>query len=393
MSTTQQEWMAKLTEAIQKQNKEELERAAKALGAQWADQGKPNWDQGTMRSEWLNQAVLPPKREYLLKVPGGPGVIPMGVQGLLVAPGAVGKSHILTQLALSVASGVRWLGLYEVATPGRVACFMGEEPHDELHRRFHANFGLLKERVKSPRLIAYEQIAARIHPFALQGEDCQLLDREGKHTNFFDRCFEILSKAAEEDPFRCIIFDPLSQFSGIDSENDNAQASRFMSAMGKFAAKLPGKPTVILAHHTGKTARDSGGASVNAARGAGAFSDNARFALNLERIHNPMHRSRVIPGMTRLSVSKNNYGSWSTSTIDGETVNGTTLTAEDDPRFLHALWYDPTHRLHTEYRELIDEARGDKVKIDPEDKALADEIERMQDAPEEQLNFGDLDGA
>src|SRR5262245_66496357 len=87
---------------------------------------------------WFSE--VPRDREWLLKDSraNGRGVLPAGKVGGLIAAGGIGKTMVLTQLALAVAGGFRWLDTFDV-TPGRVLLVLGEEDEEEARRRtYHA---------------------------------------------------------------------------------------------------------------------------------------------------------------------------------------------------------------------------------------------------------------
>lgn len=106
-----------------------------------------------------------------------------------------------------------------------------------------------------------------------------------------------------------IILDPLSRFAGLEVETDSAQATRFVQAIERFTA-VPGRPTVLVTHHTNKTsrregqARSSDSAAATAARGSSALTDGVRWQASLE----PERRYEGAPELVRFNVVKNNYG-------------------------------------------------------------------------------------
>lgn len=82
----------------------------------------------------------PASRTWLLTDPrasraSGDGMLPLGVTGQLIAEGGAGKTMLLCSLAIAVATGTRWLGTIDVATPGRVLLCAGEEDAEEIRRR------------------------------------------------------------------------------------------------------------------------------------------------------------------------------------------------------------------------------------------------------------------
>lgn len=61
-----------------------------------------------------------------------------GTNMVLAAEAKVGKSFAMLDLAISVVAGVPWMDTYEVAAPGPVLCFWGEDDRQEVAARLRA---------------------------------------------------------------------------------------------------------------------------------------------------------------------------------------------------------------------------------------------------------------
>jgi len=331
------------------------------------DTSKPAWaSAGWMPVDWTTEK--PPTREYLFRLPDGPGVVPMGVPAMLVAGGSAGKSHAAIQMALSLATGARWLGLFEPERTGRVALFMGEEPLDEMRRRMFHNAKLLCS--KGP---GREALDGRILPVSTTSLRTDLLGKEGNEGDFYSELKATLTDMVSDgEPWRAIVFDPLTHFAGLDVETDNASAAQLMKLLAALASELPGSPTVLVCHHTTKTTRH-GASNVSAARGSGALTDNARCVLNLEQVPDPQNPTRVFQGLVRLSLSKNNYGSYATGRVNGETINGAYLTRYADHG--GALWFDPASLRLCDFRDAGKHGKS----LAPDVKDMLAEVEQIQD--------------
>ena len=86
--------------------------------------------------EWYT--TKPSPREWLLRDKRtDAGVLPRARVGLLVAEGGAGKTLALCQLAVSLATGVPWLGVFDVPQTGRTLLVLGEETSEECHRRLY----------------------------------------------------------------------------------------------------------------------------------------------------------------------------------------------------------------------------------------------------------------
>jgi RecA-family ATPase len=251
---------------------------------------------------WLT--TEPPERRYLLRLPDGRGLLPLGKVGLLAAAGGVGKTFALTQLALAVASGRPWLETYDVDAEAqeKVLLVAAEEDDEELRRRL---FVSAEAAALSPdeRARAGERLVA----IGAAGFDVSLTDIGGNLTPFAHR----LKTQLEKDIWSLIVLDPLSRFGGVETESDNAMATRLVQALEQLA-KAPGTPAVLMAHHTNKQSRNgksraaTASEDATATRGSSALSDGVRWLARMEE------KSSVEgyhgPQLVTFRVAKNNYG-------------------------------------------------------------------------------------
>lgn len=289
---------------------------------------EPKRDAEPKREPWEGQwtnldgdylARAPQPRDWLLKQ-GAEGLFPAGKCGLLVAPGGVGKTMALAQLALAIASGFDWLGRdggrqgYSVPKRGKVLLVLGEEDREEAHRRLYAAaqnrqaFAFADAAELEHEAFAEErraEAAARITLLTLAGMPCSFISRADRYnepttSSFLDAFRAKLEREAGEEGWRAIIIDPLSRFAGLDAETDNACATRFVQAIEKLAT-VKGHPGIVVSHHTAKVARSDKdfGADAAAARGSSALVDGFRWVANLVRLGD---------GVVRFGVSKSNYG-------------------------------------------------------------------------------------
>jgi RecA-family ATPase len=67
--------------------------------------------------------------------------IAAGDHGMFAAEFKAGKTWAMADLAISVASGTPWLGVFDVETPGPVLLFAGEGGERKIARRFRAVAG------------------------------------------------------------------------------------------------------------------------------------------------------------------------------------------------------------------------------------------------------------
>lgn len=245
-------------------------------------------------------STAPAPRQWLLQRPdeetnrmGNPiGVLPLGKTGLLVAQGGSGKTIALIQLAISVATGRRWLDHYIVPRPGRVLLALAEEDGEELDRRIY-------DIAQSMRLtdLQCRQVADNIVALGLAGEVTSLVVQDGRETVETD-VLTYFRRRLNEGEWSLVVLDTLARFAGGDTEKDSAQATRFIQA-AESLCKTPGRPTVLIAHHTNKISRAEGAAtSASNARGSSALTDGARWVANLEATGD---------GAVKFTITKSNY--------------------------------------------------------------------------------------
>lgn len=246
------------------------------------------------------------------------GALPRGKVALFVSPGGVGKTGLLCQLALAVATGTRWLDTFDVeGGPQLVLLALGEEDADEIMRRLWDAAEALKIR-SNGELLALAEENLRVLP--LYGHDATILTyreeprqgaewppREDEHVPRdlrpcpSDAAQSWMKQMEDAGEPALIIFDPLSRFLSGD-ENDNKIATQHITILEQFT-KLPGKPTVLCAHHTNKGAlADDATSSQASARGASAFVDGARWMAALTKREPLNGRPRC-----EFSVEKTNY--------------------------------------------------------------------------------------
>jgi hypothetical protein len=213
----------------------------------------------------------PPPRKMLFE-----GLLPLGKAAGLVSPGGAGKSQLLLQMGISVASSIPFFG-YEVSRPGSAVLIFAEEDTDELHRRLHNTIKFYED---NGILIDRDLLASRLLLVSVAGQEITFthLDRDGNLCWSPDLNRLLLSLRQCQD-LRLIGVDPVINFYAGD-ENSNTDMMRFMSAMVHIATETGA--TILLSHHTNKAATMTGqGAQAGAARGGSAFTNALRWQANL----------------------------------------------------------------------------------------------------------------
>lgn len=264
--------------------------------------------------DWASSPPLP--RRWLLTRPadvaldGGVevGFLPRGKVGMVAAAGGAGKTMALLQLAVSVATGHPWLGGETVSgfsvpqdAQGHVCLLLAEEDAEEVQRRMIAIKNTLNLDAQQWDLVRKRLL---IRPMA--GEAAQLIEPDGergktRETAFFQELRKRLDERGVN--WSLIVLDPLSRLATAETEVDNHHATRFIATIEKLV-NVRGNPTVLVAHHSNKSARGGVGAgSTNAARGASGLSDGVRWMATLDY---PVIEKSEEPQLT-LSLVKHNY--------------------------------------------------------------------------------------
>lgn len=228
--------------------------------------------------DWLNKE--PPEKEMLLcftNKSGKPqGFLPKGIVAMLAGAGGVGKSHLVTQIAISIITKKPLFGDYYPSKSGAVFLGMGENSIDDIRRIIWKNSKGLNPQEKA---LLSKHLAIR----SFHGIDAAFLDEYGKPSRFYYKLKEELIRTAPAEGWSLLIFDPASRLMGVDAEKDNALATRFISLLEELTEELPGNPTVLFAHHVNKSALNQNEEEQNqsAARGASALTDGCRLQMNL----------------------------------------------------------------------------------------------------------------
>jgi len=243
--------------------------------------------------------IKPTLRKWLLErdsddPPGRTGVLPLGKVGMLAAAGGVGKTMALCQLAVSVATGEKWLGTYHTPNPGRVALLLGEEDEEEVRRRIYNASRVMKLGDEARKLVLQNVTAV-----PLSGTPVALTENDAAGNVQRSAMLEHLhTKLGSVKDWRLIVLDPLARWSGSDAEKDNAAATRFLEAVETLTT-VDGRPTVLVAHHTNKDQSDA-----MAARGVTGIHDAMRWAAGMLDVK-PIEG---LPDRVQFTYAKSNYG-------------------------------------------------------------------------------------
>ena len=224
-----------------------------------------------------------------------------GTVGALVAPGATGKSFFALEAVMSVACSVAGgdlIGLAPAHT-GRVVYLAGEDPPPALVRRVHAIGQYLNT-------AAREAIAEHLTLVPIMGKRLNLMNSQ--------HLASIIEFCAGT---RLIVLDTLSRMHNLD-ENSNGKMARLVATLEHIAVST--SAAVLYLHHVNKgSARDGQLDQQQAARGASALIDNARWCGYVAKMteqesellsvrgadRSPIGERRGL--FVRFGVSKQNY--------------------------------------------------------------------------------------
>jgi len=261
--------------------------------------GEANW--------WMADSIKP--REALLRYPGDDNklMMPRGEVCSLVGSDGVGKSRILTQLCLSIATGSHFLDTYIPEAPGRVLYICGEEDDEEIKRRLF--YAIKDANLQKSEMI--KLIGKNFRSLSQKGRDTRLQTNDLSESDIAKELLQAATVIAEKDGLALVVLDPMSWFAGNDTEKDSIAATQFSRICQKFT-EICGHPTVLICHHTGKAAqkdsKETEDASTTDMRGSSGLSAAFRFGINIVKLKSP--KGEAWRGQTYLKflVKKNNYG-------------------------------------------------------------------------------------
>jgi hypothetical protein len=278
----------------------------KASAPPWADRFHP------VPPEWYT--TPPPPRQWLLRDLRNDrqGVLPLGVVGGFAAEGGAGKTTMVTQLAVAVASGGTWLGVFDVPKPGKALLVLGEEDDAEGHRKIF----------RSAREAGVAPGGIEIAP--LSGITFPLVDRDGKDTSQLEWLRRYVERTG---PYAVVLLDPSSRFAPPEAEKDNAVATRYVTAL-ETLIPASGGASVLVACHTNQESRKPGTLpSITMFRGVTGFTDGGRWAAGAV-VDRPLGADPIIT----FAIVKSNYAK-SPAPVDLKYSDGGAIVpASDDDR-------------------------------------------------------------
>lgn len=191
-----------------------------------------------------------PERQWLIE-----NVLPLGIVGMLAAPGDTGKGMLTLDLSLKITGHPDPLGYstflgHPIMSHGNVAIFSAEDDTAELHRRLNL---LIDEetRMTNPYrgyLKAYPDCGG-IKPWFVKGP---------QGTQGTDELELVKKELKMIKDLKLIVVDPLSSFASDEIDKDPSAGAYIMGQLASLAVE--NAATVLIIHHTkkgeSKTARD-----------------------------------------------------------------------------------------------------------------------------------------
>lgn len=190
-----------------------------------------------------------------------------GQVALVTAPGGTGKSYLLLEIAMSVASGTTLLPGLEVKTAGKVCLLNFEDDAFDIQQRGNA---ILR------RFSALNPNEENLFVASMSGRTLSLLNSRGEiHEK------DVLWLKEQCKGMSLLILDPLSHLHTAD-ENSASQMSKLVQVL-----KGVGQETgtgIIISHHTSKASALNGQADLQqSARGSSALVDASRIVMTLHK--------------------------------------------------------------------------------------------------------------
>jgi hypothetical protein len=208
------------------------------------------------------------------------GVLPLGVPGMIAAMGDTGKSMLMLDLAVKIATGGDGVN-FATALGGRVAArgtaviVTAEDDAREVHERLDGIDPLGKRLERPERL--------RVVPLPDAGGGLTLVRQGRSGIELTPEAEGLFAQLRGIGDLRLVVFDPLQAFVEGDLNADPAVAQFLCSALARLAAETGA--AVVVTHHMRKGNRkediaDAAGAR-DAIRGTTALVDGLRFAYAL----------------------------------------------------------------------------------------------------------------
>lgn len=213
---------------------------------------------------------LPPLSPELIK-----GILRRGHKMLISGASKAGKSFLLIELALCIASGKKWLGF---------ECSKGKV----LYINLEVDGASFLHRVDDVRNIMGVTNTEGLDIWNLRGQKADIATLSPR-----------LIRRAEGKNYDAIIFDPLYKIN-VSDENNASEMAKFFNELDKICTQL--KTSIICCHHHSKGAQ-GGKFSIDRASGSGVFARDPDAILDMIQINPKDAEVSLEEGQTAWRIS------------------------------------------------------------------------------------------
>lgn len=230
--------------------------------------GKSSWEEWVEYIESVNDdlpdpedftdiwANLPPLAPEMIT-----GILRRGHKMLLSGGSKTGKSMLMIQLAIAIASGGHWLGRY--CQQGKVLYVNLEIDSASFARRIAA--------ACDKRSISADKIQKNLKVWNLRG-----------HSTRLDQLVPKLIRRCEKENYSAIIIDPIYKVM-MGDENKAGDMAQFCNQFDRIASQL--NCSVIYVHHFSKGEQGKK-ASIDRASGSGVFARDPDTIVTVTKLYN-----------------------------------------------------------------------------------------------------------
>lgn len=198
--------------------------------------------------------------------------LPRGEVGVLVAPGATGKSFFVLNMLLASCNAV--VKNHLIVKPIRILYLSLEDRLDDIQRRLHAYM--------MGNLIMQSDIEKNENNFeiiAYKGSERLISKNIPQKEN---KLWQSLKERINSSKPDLVILDTLIKCYEGYEENSNPDMAKVLSFFNELA--MEHNCSILLLHHTNKAAINSENASSQTnSRGASAIVDNSRWVISLKK--------------------------------------------------------------------------------------------------------------
>jgi hypothetical protein len=215
------------------------------------------------------------------------GLLQLGKAGVLVAGGGTGKTTLLIQLLICIATGRKFLG--RIVRYGTGVLFSSDDSQADLDAALAL---VVQAQVPplSPAELALVKVKARIHSLQDDKGIKTFSVTENGSPRPTDLPYYVNHALSGIDDLVFVGIDTVRQFSGGNSNDETVMG---IAIAGATAIANETGATVAFSHHTGKANYRDGVEDMYVGSGSAAIADNSRFVLLLQKTAWPDVNAKV----------------------------------------------------------------------------------------------------